>query len=90
MPVPSPAVPTPDVSVPAPSPAVPSPVTPSPLVPRPEPTPAQPLPQPERPPVNGTLWCVPINFGEWLSKLVGMQSVCIELDWGKDSDFWPF
>ncbi|MFD6970685.1 glycosyl hydrolase [Streptomyces sp. NPDC059949] len=92
VPVPSPAVPTPDVSVPAPSPAVPSPVTPSPLVPKPTPTAAQPqpLPQPEKPPVNGTQWCVPINFGEWLSKLVGMQSVCIELDWGKDSDFWPF
>ncbi|WP_326589882.1 glycoside hydrolase family 26 protein [Streptomyces sp. NBC_01294] len=94
VPVPSPADPTPDVSVPAPSPAVPSPVTPSPLVPKPAPTPAQPqplpLPQPEKPSVNGTRWCVPINFGEWLSKLVGMQSVCIELDWGKDSDFWPF
>ncbi len=91
VPEPSPAVPAPDVTVPAPSPVVPSPATPSPLLPKPEPTPT-PLPQPEKPPVNGTHWCVPINFGEWLSELLGKQSICIELDWGRDSDsdFWPF
>ncbi|MGW6573233.1 glycosyl hydrolase [Streptomyces sp. NPDC054945] len=82
-PKPSPAVPTPQVPAP-------SPVTPGPLTPKPEPTPPKPLPQPTPPPVNSTHWCVPLNFGEWLSKLVGTQSVCIKLDFGKDSGFWPF
>ncbi|MGW7437906.1 glycosyl hydrolase [Streptomyces sp. NPDC054849] len=95
VPVPSPAVPTPDVTVPSPSPVVPSPAVPSPVVPSPatpSPLPPTPLPEPEpeEPPVNGTQWCVPINFGDWLSELVGRQSVCIELDWGRDSYFWPF
>ncbi|WP_405787539.1 glycosyl hydrolase [Streptomyces sp. NBC_01367] len=98
---PSPLVPTPEVPdpepTPRPSPAVPtpqvpapSPVTPSPLTPKPEPTPPKPLPQPTPPPVNSRHWCVPLNFGEWLSKLVGTQSVCIKLDFGKESSFWPF
>ncbi|MFI5762157.1 glycoside hydrolase family 26 protein [Streptomyces sp. NPDC051563] len=102
---PSPAVPSPEVSpavpegpspspspvVPKPSPEVPSP-EPSPLVPKPEPEPSQPPKPttPPAPPVNSTEWCVPINFGEWLSKLVGKQSVCIKVDWGKESGFWPF
>ncbi|MFD9479279.1 glycosyl hydrolase [Streptomyces nojiriensis] len=87
-PRPSPAVPTPQV--PAPSPVTPSPLTPSPVTPKPEPTPPKPLPQPMPPPVNSKHWCVPLNFGEWLSKLVGKQSVCIKLDFGKESSFWPF
>ncbi|WP_060179425.1 glycoside hydrolase family 26 protein [Streptomyces sp. IMTB 1903] len=95
---PSPAVPepvTPSPDVPKPSPVTPSPVatapvTPGPVVPVPAPTPAKPLPQPQRPPLNSMQWCVPINFGEWLSKLVGKQSVCIKLDLGDDSGFWPF
>ncbi|WP_323187558.1 glycosyl hydrolase [Streptomyces sp. NBC_00160] len=82
-PKPSPAVPTPQVPAP-------SPVTPSPLTPKPVPTPPKPLPQPTPPPVNSKHWCVPLNFGEWLSKLVGNQSICIKLDFGKESGFWPF
>ncbi|MFE6836775.1 glycosyl hydrolase [Streptomyces sp. NPDC057705] len=98
VPKPSPEVPTPEVPKPspvAPSPEVPvqtprpSPVAPSPAVPKPEPTPPKPLPEPQ-PPVNSPQWCVPLNFGEWLSKLVGKQSVCVRLDWGKDYGFWPF
>ncbi|WP_407838776.1 glycosyl hydrolase [Streptomyces sp. DSM 116496] len=87
-----PVSPTPSASpspvVPKPSPEVPSPV-PSPVVPKPDPEPSQP-PKPTTPPVNSTEWCVPINFGEWLSKLVGKQSVCIKVDWGKETGFWPF
>ncbi|WP_405789274.1 glycosyl hydrolase [Streptomyces sp. NBC_00029] len=94
-PEPTPAVPTPQVPTPspvAPTPVAPkpSPVTPTPAVPKPEPTPPKPLPQPTTPPVNSQQWCVPLNFGEWLSKLVGTQSVCFKLDLGKDSGFWPF
>ncbi|MGW6616328.1 glycosyl hydrolase [Streptomyces erythrochromogenes] len=101
--VPTPVDPSPEVSepvtpspeVPKPSPVTPSPVatapvTPGPVVPRPTPTPAHPLPQPQQPPFNSRQWCVPINFGEWLSKLVGKQSVCIKVDLGDDSGFWPF
>ncbi|MFG2877601.1 glycosyl hydrolase [Streptomyces sp. NPDC048337] len=84
---PSPLAPTPEVPAPAPSP-----VAPSPLVPKPEstppPTPTQ--PQPADPPLNIRQWCIPLNFGEWLSKLVGKQSVCVQIGWGKDSGFWPF
>ncbi|WP_442810541.1 glycosyl hydrolase [Streptomyces sp. NBC_01232] len=95
VPEPTPAVPTPQVPTPspvAPTPVAPkpSPVTPTPVVPKPEPTPPKPLPQPTTPPVNSQQWCVPLNFGEWLSKLVGTQSVCFKLDLGKDSGFWPF
>ncbi|MFG2975851.1 glycosyl hydrolase [Streptomyces sp. NPDC048331] len=82
-PLPSPAVPTPQVPAP-------SPVTPGPVTPKPEPTPPKPLPQPTPPPVNSKHWCVPLNFGEWLSKLVGTQSVCIKVDFGKNSGIWPF
>ncbi|MEV7441436.1 glycosyl hydrolase [Streptomyces sp. NPDC091204] len=104
--VPSPEVPKPSPEVPGPTPVAPSPevpaqspspspsappVVPTPAVPKPDPdpTPPKPLPQPQ-PPVNSSQWCVPLNFGEWLSKLVGKQSVCIRLDWGKGSGFWPF
>ncbi|MFE5805404.1 glycosyl hydrolase [Streptomyces sp. NPDC056491] len=92
-PEPTPAVPTPQV--PTPQVPTPSPVAPTPVVPKPSPvtpTPAvpKPLPQPTTPPVNSQQWCVPLNFGEWLSKLVGTQSVCFKLDLGKDSGFWPF
>ncbi|MFI8342660.1 glycoside hydrolase family 26 protein [Streptomyces sp. NPDC085639] len=93
VPEPTPVVPTPQVPAPSPavpSPAVPSPVTPSPVVPKPEPTPPKPLPEPTPPPVNSKQWCVPLNFGEWLSKLVGNQAVCIKLDFGKGSGTWPF
>ncbi|MEU4354980.1 glycoside hydrolase family 26 protein [Streptomyces virginiae] len=93
--LPSPEVPTPvDPSPsplepePEPSPEVPEPGTPSPEVPKPQPTPAKPLPQ--QPPLNSMQWCVPINFGEWLSKLVGKQSVCVKIDLGEGSGFWPF
>lgn len=78
-----PASPSPSPVVPKPEPEVPSPA-PSPLVPKPEPS------QPTTPPVNSKQWCVPINFGEWLSKLVGKQSVCVKIDWGQDTGFWPF
>ncbi|MDX6764444.1 hypothetical protein SIN09_34910, partial [Streptomyces sp. F8] len=91
--VPEPVTPSPDVPKPSPvtpSPVATAPVTPGPVVPEPAPTPAKPLPQPQRPPLNSMQWCVPINFGEWLSKLVGKQSVCIKLDLGEDSGFWPF
>ncbi|MFB8394814.1 glycoside hydrolase family 26 protein [Streptomyces yangpuensis] len=90
---PTPAAPSPEVPKPspaAPSPVAPAPVTPSPVVPKPEPTPAAPLPQPQQPPLNSMQWCVPLNFGEWLSKLVGKQSVCVTIDLGEGSGFWPF
>ncbi|MFD9307920.1 glycosyl hydrolase [Streptomyces sp. NPDC060048] len=100
---PSPLVPSPEVSPvlpevpaspsPSPSPAVPDP---DPVVPLPEPSPVVPTPKPTPPPgptpapVNNTEWCVPLNFGEWLSALVGKQSVCVQVDWGRDYGFWPF
>ncbi|MFE5539254.1 glycosyl hydrolase [Streptomyces sp. NPDC056492] len=92
-PVPSPAVPSPQTPVgpgtgPSPDP-VPVPLPePSPVLP-PVPDPDPVVPKPE-PPANSTEWCVPVNFGEWLSKLVGRQSVCVKVDWGKDSGFWPW
>ncbi|WP_405530831.1 glycosyl hydrolase [Streptomyces avidinii] len=89
---PSPVRPSPVTPSPVrPSPVTPSPVRPSPAVPKAEPTPPKPLPEPTPPPpVNSKQWCVPLNFGEWLSQLVGKQAVCIKLDFGKDSGFWPF
>ncbi|MER7462905.1 glycosyl hydrolase [Streptomyces sp. NPDC097981] len=86
-PVRSPAAPSPETPVgpgtgPDPVP-VPGPV------PAPAPSPVVPKPEPVEPPVNSTQWCVPVNFGEWLSELVGKQSACIKIDWGKDSGFWP-
>ncbi|MFZ3498176.1 glycosyl hydrolase [Streptomyces sp. 5.8] len=89
---PSPLVPSPQVSPVVPE--VPSP-SPSPVVPKPDPVVPSPVPKPTTPvppvpPVNSTEWCVPINFGEWLSKLVGKQSVCVKVDWGKETGFWPF
>ncbi|MFF4430215.1 glycosyl hydrolase [Streptomyces sp. NPDC001513] len=89
VPGPTPVAPSPEVPAPSPSPSAP-PVGPTPAVPKPDPTPPKPLPQPQQPPVNSSQWCVPLNFGEWLSKLVGKQSVCIRLDWGKGSGIWPF
>ncbi|MGW5343094.1 glycoside hydrolase family 26 protein [Streptomyces sp. NPDC004050] len=81
----SPAPESPAASPVAPSPATPSPAAPSPAVPDPV------GPVPPRPtPVNSTQWCVPLTFGDWLSKLVGKQSVCITLDWDRDSGFWPW
>ncbi|MFE9632341.1 glycoside hydrolase family 26 protein [Streptomyces sp. NPDC006463] len=103
--VPKPEVPEPEPGVPEPTPSptpspVPSPVIPSPVVPKPEPAPStaaptqtappRPQPEPAEPPVNSRQWCIPLNFGEWLSKLVGTQSVCVEVDWGERSGFWPF
>ncbi|MFD3543774.1 glycoside hydrolase family 26 protein [Streptomyces sp. NPDC058662] len=88
--VPAPVTPTPVTPSPlAPTPAVPtpSPAVPSPLVPTPKPTP---MPEPPLPPANSKQWCVPLSFGEWLSKLVGNQSVCITLNWTKDDSIWPF
>ncbi|MFD9416414.1 glycosyl hydrolase [Streptomyces goshikiensis] len=90
VPVPSPAVPVP---VPVPSAERPAPSTspspkPSPVVPKPVPAPTTPTPPP--PPVNSRQWCMPLNFGEWLSKLIGKQSLCVRFDWGKGSGFWPF
>ncbi|MFD9333569.1 glycosyl hydrolase [Streptomyces sp. NPDC060028] len=86
-PEPSPVVPKPEAPSPQVPTPVPAPVTPSPVAPQPQPQPEPPAPQP---PLNNTQWCVPLNFGEWLSKLVGKQSVCVELGWGKNSGFWPF
>lgn len=91
-PVPSPDLPAPQVPTPsgAPTPVVPTPV------PSPEPTPSpsqpkpQPLPEPAKPPVNSKEWCIPLSFGEWLSKLVGKQSFCVKVDLGEGSGFWPF
>ncbi|MEF2525457.1 MULTISPECIES: glycoside hydrolase family 26 protein [Streptomyces] len=77
---PSPAAPT----TAAPSPVAPSPVPPGPTAPAPQPQPQPPAP------VNTTQWCVPLGFGDWLSKLVGKQSVCVSIDWGSDSGFWPW
>ncbi|MFD3803435.1 glycosyl hydrolase [Streptomyces sp. NPDC058619] len=100
--VPSPVVPSP--ASPAPSPAAPSPLVPTPTststpTPTPTPTPTtvpaplppkpQPQPQPPKPPANSKQWCVPLNFGEWLSKLVGKQSFCVQVDWNDDFRFWP-
>ncbi|MEU2394833.1 glycosyl hydrolase [Streptomyces sp. NPDC007369] len=99
LPKPSPLVPSPEAPAATPSPAesspeapVPSPVAPSPAAPSPvAPSPAVPSPVPSRPtPVNSTQWCVPLTFGDWLSKLVGKQSVCITVDWDRDSGFWPW
>ncbi|WKV73544.1 hypothetical protein AW27_019675 [Streptomyces sp. PCS3-D2] len=101
--VPSPVAPSPEApepvtpspEVPRPSPVTPSPVatapvTPGPVVPKPQPTPVKPAPQPQQPPLGSRQWCVPVNLGEWLSKLVGKQSVCFKIDLGDGSGFWPF
>ncbi|MFE1410636.1 glycoside hydrolase family 26 protein [Streptomyces sp. NPDC058746] len=98
-----PPVPTPVAPPVSPSPLVPKPeptqaATPKPKpTPKPRPTPRptpkptpKPTPEPEAPPQNPRQWCMPLNFGEWLSKLVGRQSVCVKVDWGKDSGYWPF
>ncbi|MDJ0380510.1 glycosyl hydrolase [Streptomyces sp. G-G2] len=92
-PQPSPAVPSPV----APSPVVPSPVevpvpgSPSPApVPAPVPTPLKPPVVAPKPPSVPSQWCVPLNFGEWLSKIVGKQAICFKIDLGEDSTWWPF
>ncbi|MCY0951776.1 glycoside hydrolase family 26 protein [Streptomyces sp. H27-S2] len=85
---PSPVAPSP--VGPAPESPAPSPAAPSPLVPTPVPPKPQPQPQPPKPPTNSKQWCVPLNFGEWLSKLVGKQSVCVQVDWKDNFGFWPF
>ncbi|MFJ1868018.1 glycosyl hydrolase [Streptomyces sp. NPDC088097] len=84
--------PTPEVSVPPVLPPAPSPEVSAPASPAPVPSPLVPKPQPPapKPPTNSKQWCVPLNFGEWLSKLVGNQAVCVKLDWGKESGLWPF
>ncbi|NXY99273.1 hypothetical protein HYE82_33830 [Streptomyces sp. BR123] len=88
VPEPSPVVSAPGApETPAPESPAATPVTPSPAAP----SPAAPSPWPSRPtPVNSTQWCVPLGFGDWLAKLVGKQSVCITLDWDRDSGFWPW
>ncbi|MER6389688.1 glycosyl hydrolase [Streptomyces sp. NPDC001523] len=93
----APVSPSPEVPVVEPSPAVPSPAASGPVAPSPAaPSPSAPVATPEpaepttpKPPVNNTQWCVPLNFGEWLSKLVGNQAVCVKLDWSKGR-LWPF
>jgi hypothetical protein len=45
--------------------------------------------KPPAPTPNSSQWCVPLNFTEWLNKLLGKHSVCIRIDWRKDS-IWPF
>ncbi|MER7762445.1 glycosyl hydrolase [Streptomyces sp. NPDC097619] len=99
-PVPTPPVPTPPVVEPpvTPKPSVPPvpPVTPKPSVPpvppvtpKPSLPPVAPEPPAEpKPPVNDKEWCVPLDFDDWLSGLVGKQKVCVKIDW--DEDFWPF
>ncbi|MFF5446873.1 glycoside hydrolase family 26 protein [Streptomyces sp. NPDC012888] len=80
-PAPSPVVPEPEVPAATPTP------TPTPT-PKATPTPTEPVPprpEPQRPPLNSREWCVPLNFGEWLNKLLGNQTVCVTLPWE-----WPF
>ncbi|MGW4505543.1 glycoside hydrolase family 26 protein [Streptomyces sp. NPDC004436] len=84
VPTPSPVAPSPAVPVPVPSPEVPVPASPAPSgspSPGQSPAPTPPAPRPPAPPLNSRQWCVPLNFGEWLSKMVGTQSVCFKVDW---------
>ncbi|MET9698184.1 glycosyl hydrolase [Streptomyces sp. NPDC006529] len=84
----------------SPGPVQPSPVPPSPAVPLPEASPTRPVPAPVPTPVKPPApkppavpqreWCLPVNFGEWLSKLVGKQAVCFKIDLGDDATWWPF
>ncbi|MER6214611.1 glycosyl hydrolase [Streptomyces sp. NPDC001674] len=101
--VPSPQVPSPQVPSPqVPTPQVPSP---SPVAPKPDPQPSaparptpsasqppKPLPKPQpQPPLNSKQWCLPLDFGDWLSKLMGKQQVCVTIGgWSGDFRFWPF
>ncbi|MFE2928369.1 glycoside hydrolase family 26 protein [Streptomyces goshikiensis] len=85
VPVPVP-VPSPESPAPSAGPSTKPSTKPSPVAPKPDPAPTTPPP----PPVNSKQWCMPLNFGEWLSKLIGAQSLCVKFDWGKDSGFWPF
>ncbi|WP_443065304.1 glycoside hydrolase family 26 protein [Streptomyces sp. NBC_00536] len=86
--VPSPVAPSPEAPVVLPVPEPPSAAP----VPAPLPTPVKPpvAPKPPAPATPQREWCVPVNFGEWLSKLVGKQSVCVKIDLGDDSTWWPF
>ncbi|WP_424213281.1 glycoside hydrolase family 26 protein [Streptomyces sp. BI20] len=89
LPVPTPT-PTPEPTpTPVPKPTPTPKPTPVPELPVPTPTPTpKPTPKPTTP-VNPKEWCVPIQFGDWLSQLVGKQSVCVKFDGGKGG-YWPF
>ncbi|MET3984017.1 hypothetical protein ABIC27_001884 [Streptomyces sp. PvR034] len=88
---PSPVAPSPEAPVVVPLPQSPSPAVPLPEAPSPAPVPSPVTPPvAPKPPAAPKEWCVPINFGEWLSKLVGKQSVCVKIDLGEDSNWWPF
>ncbi|GAA0269227.1 hypothetical protein GCM10010302_03620 [Streptomyces polychromogenes] len=91
-PTPSPVVPKPQPEPQQTQPARPTPrpsQPPKPQPPKPQPKP-EPKPQPQQP-VNSKQWCLPLDFGDWFSKLMGNQSLCIDLGgWGGDSGFWPF
>ncbi|MFF4582941.1 glycoside hydrolase family 26 protein [Streptomyces sp. NPDC001373] len=78
--------PTPTQTMPDPAPTRPAPTPSQPPKPQPKPTPK---PRPEQP-VNSRQWCLPFDFGDWFSKLIGGQSLCINLGWEGDSGFWPF
>ncbi|MET8294948.1 glycosyl hydrolase [Streptomyces sp. NPDC005180] len=98
--VPSPQVPTPQVPSPSPvvpkpdpqpsAPARPTPSASQPPKPLPKPQPQKPQPEPQ-PPLNSKQWCLPLDFGDWLSKLMGKQQVCVTIGgWSGDFRFWPF
>ncbi|MEW1634454.1 glycosyl hydrolase [Streptomyces sp. NPDC093801] len=90
-PAPTPeASPTPTQAAPDPAPTRPAPSPSQPPKPQPKPKP-DPKPRPQQP-VNSPQWCLPFDFGDWLSKLIGGQSLCIGLGfgWEGDSGFWPF
>ncbi|MFF4496656.1 glycosyl hydrolase [Streptomyces sp. NPDC001546] len=98
--VPSPQVPTPQVPSPSPvapkpdpqpsAPARPTPSASQPPMPLPKPQPQKPQPEPQ-PPLNSKQWCLPLDFGDWLSKLMGKQQVCVTIGgWSGDFRFWPF
>ncbi|MEU3313296.1 glycosyl hydrolase [Streptomyces sp. NPDC006662] len=93
--VPSPQVPSPSPVVPKPDPQPSQPARPTPSVsqppkPLPKPQPQKPRPEPQ-PPLNSKQWCLPLDFGDWLSKLMGKQQVCVTIGgWSGDFRFWPF
>ncbi|MFD0375099.1 glycoside hydrolase family 26 protein [Streptomyces sp. NPDC127112] len=91
-PTPTPVAPEPQPLPTRPAPSVSQPPKPQPT--RPQPTKPQPKPEPKpqpQQPVNSKQWCLPLDFGDWFSKLMGKQQVCITFGgWGGDSGFWPF
>ncbi|MCB5166367.1 hypothetical protein LG634_16170 [Streptomyces bambusae] len=105
VPTPKPSLPVPTVPpvpTPKPSASVP-PVQPEPKptpTPTPKPTPLPTLPpeppKPEpKPPVNDKQWCLPLDFGDWLTGIIGKQEpVCVDMDWEdweeEEDSFWPF